>query len=68
MFGEISAISFSSGKNSYKDYPLKVDANTAKKNWVKNQLPNLINPQNSLPPSFDCFTPKDGNGTAAFYG
>ena len=47
---------------------LKVDATTARKNWVNQQIQNFFNTQNTLPPSYDNFVPNGGDGYTAFNG
>lgn len=54
----------STGLSSQTD----IDAGETRKKWVNKQLSDMINPQNSLPPCGDWYSPKGGDGTAAFYG
>lgn len=66
----VGAISAGGVNSLYNEYsPIDVDAKAARKKWVNNQIQNFFNPpQNTLPPAYDYFAPKGGDGTAAFYG
>ncbi len=46
----------------------EVDASTARKKWLNQQIQNFLNPQNTLPPSYDNFAPNGGDGYTAFNG
>ena len=66
---ENSVNAISGGLNSSAQYsPVDIDAKAARKKGVNNQLQNLINPQNSLPPTPDWYGQKESNGVTAFYG
>ena len=65
----VGAISAGGVNNLYNEYSqIDVDTTAARKKWVNNQFQNLINPQNTLPPAYDYYAPKGGDGATAFFG